>query len=118
MGIISGQPALGFSKDGEPGGAMKSSALPLPSVLHEETKPSALLRLLLLRKKKKKKQFGGMRLQVHPTCHPPVWEPRAEGGQGVASLPLPKRPAQASQLQVLAPRGEKTTCKCKKQVTK
>lgn len=55
MGIISGQPALGFSKDGEPGGAMKSSALPLLSVLHEETKPSALLRLLLLRKKKKKK---------------------------------------------------------------
>lgn len=54
MGIISGQPALGFSKDGEPGGAMKSSALPLLSVLHEETKPSALLRLLLLRKKKKK----------------------------------------------------------------
>lgn len=52
MGIISGQPALGFSKDGEPGGAMKSSALPLPSVLHEETKPSALLGLLLLRKKK------------------------------------------------------------------
>lgn len=53
MGIIIGQPALGFSKDGEPGGAMKSSALPLLSVLHEETKPSALLGLLLLRKKKK-----------------------------------------------------------------
>lgn len=59
MGIISGQPALGFSKDGEPGGAMKSSALPLLSVLHEETKPSALLGLLLLRKKKKKSNLEG-----------------------------------------------------------
>lgn len=90
---------------------MKSSALPLLSVLHEETKPSALLGLLLLRKKKK--QFGGMRLQVHPTCHPPVWEPRAEEGRGAASLPLPKRPAQASQLQVLAPMVRKRLANAK-----